>query len=88
MHLKHLQHMQHPLIYFCNIKMEQLQYTSETSRATETYICKIGEKKAGAGRFQPLGSEPAASDGTRAPLPLAPGLGDQITVSIPALPFL
>ena len=51
-------------IYFCNIKMKQLQHTSETSETNETYIGNIGEGKAEAGRFQPPGSEPAMSVGT------------------------
>ena len=41
MPLKHLQHVQDPSIYFCNIKMKQLQYTSETSETLETCICNI-----------------------------------------------
>ena len=46
-HLQHIQHVQHPLIYFCNIKMKQLQHPSETSETLKTYICNIGEGKAG-----------------------------------------
>jgi hypothetical protein len=29
--LQHIQYVQHPTIYFCNIKMEQLRYTFEAS---------------------------------------------------------
>jgi len=47
MPLKHLQHMQHPPIYFYNIKINQLQHTSETSETRETYICNIGEGRPG-----------------------------------------
>jgi hypothetical protein len=43
--LKHLQHVQHSSMYFCNIKMKQLQHTSETSETLKTYICNIGERK-------------------------------------------
>jgi len=39
--------MQYPPIYFCNIKMKQLQHPSETSETLKTYICNIGEGKAG-----------------------------------------
>jgi hypothetical protein len=35
-----MQHVQHPLIYFCNIHMKQIEYTSETPKILETYICK------------------------------------------------
>jgi hypothetical protein len=34
--------MQHPSIYFCNIKMKQLQHTSEMPKTLKTYICNIG----------------------------------------------
>jgi hypothetical protein len=47
MPLKHLQHMQHPLIYFCNIHMKLLQHTSETSETIKTYICNIGGERPG-----------------------------------------
>jgi len=43
-----LKHLQHPPIYFYNIKMKQLQHISETSETLETYICNIDEVKAGA----------------------------------------
>jgi hypothetical protein len=59
MYLKHLQHMQHLPIYFCNVKMQQLQPTSKT---IETYIYSIEDRKARRGRFQPLGSESAARE--------------------------
>jgi hypothetical protein len=59
-----MRHVQHPSIYFCNIKMKQLQRISET---LETYICNIREGKPGAGRFRPLRWEPPASRGARAP---------------------
>jgi hypothetical protein len=55
MPLKHLQHVQHPLIYFCNIKIKQLQHTSEMSKTLETYIYDIGEGKDRAGRFSRWG---------------------------------
>jgi hypothetical protein len=38
-----LKHLQHPSIYFCNIHMKQLQYTSKTSKTLETYVCNIEE---------------------------------------------
>jgi hypothetical protein len=42
---KHIQHVQHHPIYFCNNKIKQLQHTSKTSKTLETYICNIGEAK-------------------------------------------
>jgi hypothetical protein len=46
--LKHFQHVSEILvtyatspIYFCNIHMKQLQYTSETSETLETYACNM-----------------------------------------------
>ena len=45
--LQHMQLVQHPPIYFCNIHMKQLQHTSETPETLKTYICNIGEGKAG-----------------------------------------
>jgi hypothetical protein len=51
--LEHLQHMQHPPIYFCNIKTKQLQHTSETFKTLETYICNVGKGKTVAGQFRP-----------------------------------
>jgi hypothetical protein len=39
--------MQHPSIYFYNIKIKDLQHTSEMLETLETYICNIGEEKAG-----------------------------------------
>jgi hypothetical protein len=53
--LKHLQHMQHHLIYFCNIHKKQLQHTFETTETPKTYICAL-RGKAWVGRFQPSGS--------------------------------
>jgi hypothetical protein len=44
MPLKHLQHVQHPPIYFYNIKMKQLQHTSEMSETLKTYICNIEDE--------------------------------------------
>jgi hypothetical protein len=41
--LQQMQHVQHSLIYFCNIYMKQLQHTSETFETLETYICNIEE---------------------------------------------
>jgi hypothetical protein len=61
--------MQYPPIYFCNIKVDQLQYTSKLSETIEIYICNVGERKAGTSRLQPPGSELAASGDTRAPPP-------------------
>jgi hypothetical protein len=46
MPLEQLQHVQHPLIYFCNIYMKQKQHISETSETLETYICNVEEGKA------------------------------------------
>jgi hypothetical protein len=40
-HLQHMQHVQHPPIYFCNIKMKQLQHTSETFEILKICICNI-----------------------------------------------
>jgi hypothetical protein len=40
-----LKQLQHPLIYFCNIYIKQLQHTSETAETLETYICDIGKGK-------------------------------------------
>ena len=45
--LKHLQHVQHPPIYFCSIHNKQLQHTFETTKTLETCICIIGEGKPG-----------------------------------------
>jgi hypothetical protein len=42
-----MQYVQHPPIYFCNTKIKHLQHTSETCETLETYICNIGEGKAG-----------------------------------------
>jgi hypothetical protein len=39
-----LKQLQHPLIYFYDIYMKQMQHTFETP---ETYICNIGEGKTG-----------------------------------------
>jgi hypothetical protein len=41
MPLKHLQHVQHPSIYFCNIHIKQLQHTSETCATFEIYACNM-----------------------------------------------
>jgi hypothetical protein len=41
MPLKHLQHLQHPPIYFYNIHMKQLQHTSKTSKTLKTYACNM-----------------------------------------------
>jgi hypothetical protein len=46
-HLQHMQHVQYPTIYFYNIKMKQLQRTSETSKTLETYMCNVGEGRPG-----------------------------------------
>jgi hypothetical protein len=43
--LQHMQHVQHPLIYFCNIYMVQLQHTSKISETIETYNCNIGGRE-------------------------------------------
>jgi hypothetical protein len=40
-----MQHVQHPPLYFCNIKMKQLQHTSKMSKILESYICNVGERK-------------------------------------------
>ena len=45
--LKHMQHVEHPPIYFCNIHNKQLQHTFKTTETPETYICNIGEGKPG-----------------------------------------
>jgi hypothetical protein len=50
--MKHLEHtletyvyshfnMCNILIYFCNINIKHLQYTSETSKTLETYACNM-----------------------------------------------
>jgi hypothetical protein len=55
MPLKHLQHMQHPSIYFYNIHMKLLQHASETFEIIETYICIIGGERPGAVDFDRQG---------------------------------
>jgi hypothetical protein len=46
-------------IYFCNIYMNQLQHTSETSETLETYIYNIGEEEHLCRQFWLSGWEPA-----------------------------
>ena len=43
--LKHLQHVQHPPIYFCNIHKKQQQHTIEMTETPKTYNCIVGEGK-------------------------------------------
>jgi hypothetical protein len=67
MPLKHLQHMQHPLIYFCNIKMKQLQRTSKTSETLKhtfaTYVSSYRGVFNRRGRWSP-GRRWPSPDGT------------------------
>jgi hypothetical protein len=69
-----MKYVQHPLIYFYNIKVKQLQYTSETSKTLETHMQHRGGEN-WASRFCLSGSEPVARRDMRAPLALPALMG-------------